>query len=702
MMKKDKLLLYFPLLLGGIVALFLLYNINERKQGGNVRISEICSHNNTIIYGKNGEYDDYIEIHNEQSESIDLSGWRLTDSLDAEEDKPGLFLDGVVLQSGEYYIAFVSREDSMGGFALSEGDYVYLIDADGKQVDVVQVPDIEEDMVMAYLAEDKIWQNNYMPSPGNVNEKKVVEQLNMLGEQYTPTFSAESGFFDSDFYLEMSTQDDCSIYYTLDGSKPTEDSILYTEPILINDVTQQPNKWSIRTDFSVVEYRIPDEPVDKCTIIRAVAISKEGIYSKEKTASYFVGYGERYGYSNGYVISIVTDPENLFSDEKGICVIGNVGKNNKDTLDSGYQAVVNYNRDGEGWRRPAVVHVFDEEKNCVYQEEIMLGIHGGNSTLSAQKGFNLISRNGETLFTGIFGGEHKSLILRAGGVNDIRSTKFRDVLNQRLVRNRNIAIQETIPCQVFLDGEYWGFYNLRERLDLSMIASKYNVPEENIIFIKKTNVIGRSEEEKKLYDEVVYFASTHDLSLNENYRKMEEWIDVQSYIEYCCMEIYCANSDSFANNFAMWRTDIISEQPYCDGKWRWVIFDTDDSTSMLKDLGMTEPQIDSFVDGYWHRSPMDDALFSSLIENEEFRIRFAETFYDMSANDYDIDRVYEHIDELESTYTEGCVLSHRRYYDPLYTEEQYHDEVGEVSFFYASRAYFIVPYMEEHIVNYPQ
>lgn len=692
--------MYVLLILGEIAVILSLFITKESEQLYSVRISEICSHNNTVIYGENGEYDDYIELHNTNSEPIDLSGWCLTDSLDKKEDGVGLFLDEVVLQGDDYYIAFVSKERSSSGFSLSKGDYVYLLDAEGKQVDVVEVPEIENDKAMVYFEEEETWINNCLPSPGLENKKIIEEKPCMLDDEYIPVFSKQSGFYDSDFYLEMKTVEGYDIYYTLDGSVPSKDSMLYKEPILIEDVTANPNKWCTRTDFSVVEYRIPDEPVDKCTIVRAVAVSEAGEYSEENTASYFVGYNERYGYKKGYVISIITDPDNLFSDEKGIYVIGKVGENNKDTLELGYKAIANYNRDGEGWRRPAVVHVFDEEKECIYQQEIMLGIHGGYSTLSAQKGFNLIANEGENIFPGIFGGEHTSLILRAGGVNDIQSTKFRDVLNQYLVKDRNVAIQEALPCQVFLDGEYWGFYNLRERLDLSMISSKYNVPEENIIFVKNSIVIGRDDEQRKLYESVVEFAQKNDMAMTENYRKISEWIDIQSYIDYCCMEIYCANSDAFLNNYAMWRTDIISEEPYCDGKWRWVIFDTDDSTNMLKSMEMTEPQTDSFIEGHWHMEPMDEPLFSSLIENEEFRVRFAETFYDMSANEYDIDRVYEHIDALEAEYTEGCVLSHRRYYDPLYTEEQYHEQVGEVSFFYASRAYFIVSYMEEHILNY--
>ena len=58
-------------------------------------------------------------------------------------------------------------------------------------------------------------------------------------------------------------------------------------------------------------------------------------------------------------------------------------------------------------------------------------------------------------------------------------------------------------------------------------------------------------------------------------------IDIQSYIDYYAFEIYVANCDSISNNYAMWRTRNVKSSPYYDGKWRWILYDTDDSTGMV-------------------------------------------------------------------------------------------------------------------------
>ena len=509
---KGKIALLVLLLVG----LFIIgIGYNEKSDKKNIYISEICSHNDTIVYDNYGDFHDYIELHNRGNESVDLDGWYLTDSLNDVSNRR-LLLDEIVLEGGDYYIAFVAKE--LCDYALSEGDCIYLFDSSGKEVDAVKVPKIDDEKSYAFLEDEGKWVNNLASTPGKKNENITIEvETEVLGKAFIPEFSVESGFYNTDFYLEMETEEGCEIYYTVDGSRPTTESILYNGPIYISDATKKPNKWCERTDLSVIDYEVPNYLVDKCTIIRAASFDKDGRCSEEKAASYFVDFDGRYGYGKGYTVSIISEPDNLFSDEKGIYVIGSVGKMNHDTLDLGYNAIVNYTKDGKGWRRPAIIHVFDENKNCIYQQEILLGIHGGYSTREVQKSFNLIAKEGERILPGLFGDKHESLILRAGGVNDTASTKIRDVLNQSLVEERNITTQKAFPCQVFLDGEYWGLYNLQERLDPAMIASKYNISKDNIILLKNGNVLGKDNTYSNYYKQVLDYAKSNDLSKTEKY-----------------------------------------------------------------------------------------------------------------------------------------------------------------------------------------
>ena len=149
------------------------------------------------------------------------------------------------------------------------------------------------------------------------------------------SFSRESGFYDNDFYLKIYSPRG-EVYYSLDGTDPTNKSIYYTEPIHIGDASNNENVYSMRQDTSAgfktelirkysrndPNYKVPDFLVDKCTIVRAVVYYGNDRYSNIKSASYFVGFDNKRGYNNLNFCSIISDPENFFGYENGIMVLG--------------------------------------------------------------------------------------------------------------------------------------------------------------------------------------------------------------------------------------------------------------------------------------------------------------------------------------------------------------------------------------------
>ena len=93
-------------------------------------------------------------------------------------------------------------------------------------------------------------------------------------------FSAKSGFYNNGFSLTITADDGADIYYTLDGSIPTADSTKYTSPIEIKDASAEENRLSARKDIAqpidAAEDFVPKSAVDKATVVRAVAIGKNG------------------------------------------------------------------------------------------------------------------------------------------------------------------------------------------------------------------------------------------------------------------------------------------------------------------------------------------------------------------------------------------------------------------------------------------
>lgn len=208
------------------------------------------------------------------------------------------------------------------------------------------------------------------------------------------------------------------------------------------------------------------------------------------------------------------------------------------------------------------------------------------------------------------------------------------------------------------------------------------------------------EEDYQLYDSVLKFAENNDLSVSENYEKIETMIDIESYIDYFCFQIYVANSDSVTNNFSLWRSKTVEDAGYCDGRWRWILYDTDDSAGMVHSGKITKPEVNSFVEGYWDISPMQDPLFSSLFQNQEFRAQFAETFVEMAEENFAPERVNRMIDQLYEEYAEGSIASHQRFVDGDYTEQRYQTEVDVVRDFFNRRPEYILGYLKDILEQY--
>lgn len=654
-----------------------------------IRINEVCSHNQTVTYNRQGEFEDYVELYNFSDEEIDLTGFYITDS---HGNSNKYVIKDVVLGAGEYEIFYVNASN---GVAVSDGDVLYLSNSQGKILDSVEVPILDIDKVYAINEENGEWEMNKSPTPAmsnlnsQIEEKVVIEDENVI-----PIFSKANGFYEEEFMLEITSPQGWDIFYTLDGSTPTEDSIRYKGPILIEDVSYKENIYSSIENISVEEVYVPNFMVDKCNVIRAIAISNEtGVYSKEAYASYFIGYEKRYGYEDIYVVSLITDKENLFSEDKGIYVVGNVGAWNwtEDGTD-----ITNYSCEGKGWRRDAHIQLFDTNRKERYSQDIDISIHGGWSVVFNQKSFNLLGKDridGEKSYVlpGMFGDKSTSLMLRAGGYRDLFSTKFRDKLNHDLVEDRNITVLKAIPCQVFLNGEFWGTYNLQERIDKGLIENKYGVKEEDVVVIKNTNVVGGDEEDYQLYSNVVKYARNHDLSDPIFYSEIEKMIDIQSYIDYYCFQIYVANCDSVANNYSCWRTKNIKDEAYYDGKWRWILYDTDDSLGMVD--GLACHYTDSFNEGHWTTNPMQDDLFKALLKNEKYKRQFVETFLEMAEINFDCNYTNEIVNSYCEEYMQATVLSHRRFLNEQYTEELYLEEVEDIRKFFYKRKEDIVEYM---------
>lgn len=227
------------------------------------------------------------------------------------------------------------------------------------------------------------------------------------------TFSTPSGFYENGFFLEI--ESDNPIYYTLDCTEPTENSSLYTKPIWIDDVSKNENRYSAKEDVSfefkedlLVElgitwkqgYIIPQNPVDKAVVVRAVSIDNSGNSCEAETAIYFVGYNEKTCYDGMGIISITTDPDELFDKDTGIYVVGTTFISKAITnyyfnsIHSHYDIwEANYNQHGKDWEVPAKVMIWDQDRKLLLDGKFGIRIQGKTSRAKPNKSLNIYARD---------------------------------------------------------------------------------------------------------------------------------------------------------------------------------------------------------------------------------------------------------------------------------------------------------------------
>jgi len=524
---------------------------------------------------------------------------------------------------------------------------------------------------------------------------------------YFPTdvlsFSSESGFYDEEFFLEMYAPAGSTIFYTLDSSDPNENSQVYTEPILITDASNNENVYSMITDVTPdyrkdllnqanvgsYGYELPSENIDKATVVKAIAVDADGNRSEICTGVYWVGFNDKDAYDDINIISIITDPNNLFDYEDGIYVMGRVFENN---LVNGQMItpidpnigwwIGNYTQRGREWEKEAEVSLWNHERELIYSGKLGLRIQGGSSRGFANKSLNLFARkeygadkvNGQNIFQNGFVMGSMNLYCGAHG-----TAKCPDYLVNTVATDLNISTREFQPYMLFLDGEFWGVYWLMPRYEEEYFETNYNVYGDNVVAVKLGYVeIGQTDDIDLYYDMVAWISSS-DMSIPENYRKANELIDIDSCLDYYATEIYIANVDWPINNVALWRTRDVASGKYSDGKWRWVLYD----------VNLSMESQNAYGDWVEYAAVKDD-MFASLLYSDEFESALEERLVYLAQNYFNPDKINPFIDNYEASMADAMELEYKRFYGDNRTIDDFYNGCENIRLFFNERYQYVM------------
>ena len=285
-----------------------------------IRLNEVCCANFSLYSDESGRCGDYVELINTGDAPVSLEGYFISDNpkkrdrfrLPARNLEPG----GLLLLWADD--AGKSGTDPGGSihlnFSLKPGETVYLSSPRGALLDEVPVPARYKNVSLSRL------EDQWVLAQGTPTQDNHRGRLFTPPTLEPPTLSLASGFYTEPQSLSLTAAPGCEIRCTLDGSVPTPDSPLYTAPLSLTDISDQPNRVVSQPNTTPDRSGAITEPVDKAPVLRAAAFDAAGRRSETVTAVYFIG--ERFAeYEKRPVLSIVADPVDLFG-WYGICVTG--------------------------------------------------------------------------------------------------------------------------------------------------------------------------------------------------------------------------------------------------------------------------------------------------------------------------------------------------------------------------------------------
>jgi hypothetical protein len=445
--------------------------------------------------------------------------------------------------------------------------------------------------------------NTYGRRPNGANswyyfDSPTPDTTNNTSAYYTnyltkPTFSLDAGFYNASQILSL-TSSTGLVRYTLDGKDPNLSSPVYTSPLII----------------------------DSTVVVRARTYSLNPLElpSEILTNTYFINENITLP-----VVSLVSDPYNLFDYNYGIYVMGP----GADSINIPFQGANFW----QGWERPANVEYFDKKGRLGFETPSSISIQGNYSKAWPQRGFSVKTSEdykGTIIDYPLFPDKpgitlYKSFNIRNAG-SDWNTTHMRDRFNQKNAqKSTSIDMMDGRPAVLFINGKYWGVYELREKQDKDYIENNSGVSANKIDFLEfDGNIINGSNAG---FLSMTNFISSNNMATADNYNIAKNMLDVENFCDYFITETYIINIDwlgSYTNNIKFWRPN----NPV--GKWRYILWDTDISLGFATAWGSGADTTD-FLNTAINppTSNPHSLMLKSLLANTEFKNYFVDRYADL-------------------------------------------------------------------------
>lgn len=591
--------------------LLLLWPFANPSASAQVVINELSAANwSTINLG--GEFEDWVELYNGGAASADLSGWFLSD--DPSEPAKWSFPAGSSIGPNGRLVVICSGKDAVitgmphTSFKLTqtEQEYVVLSDAAQSLVDQFWIDrPTQKDHSWGRTTDGAAgWSIFLAPTPGAPNAAASSYYADK------PTLSPVAGGYPGTVSVSVTVPPGCSVRYTLDGEEPTATSALYVGPFNLNATA----------------------------CVRAAAFSA----------------------APGVPPSFIETSTYLINETHTVPVW---------SVAAGADVLAFLNSPGNTTVAEGNIEYFDANLDLLDETVGEFNEHGGTSNSNDQRGMDYIVRDEfgydhqieNQLFRGSDRDEFERIILKgAAGDNypGYDGAHIRDAYVQSLSQRIGLKLDERSyePCVVYVNGQYWGVYETREKVDDNDFTEfYYDQPGEHVDLIQEYGSIWADYGTTGGWWNLYQFITGNDMSIPANYAVVKDSLSTLSMIDHMIINEYVANGSWLAFNTMWWR----GKDPGGDHKkWGYCCWDMDWILGAPQnEFGFPEstPQNDpcdhenEAIGGQASPSNFASthfAMFNRLMENDEFRSEYLVRYAQLIANGLDCATTVGHLDSL--------------------------------------------------------
>jgi hypothetical protein len=567
--------------------LFILFSTGlfHQKTDGQVIVNEFSAANLDGLTDNYGEHEDWIELYNAGTSTVDLAGYFLSDNINNSDKWP--IPAGVNIAPGEFLIIFASDRDEVSGFnnvhagfklTQTQQEYIALFDPQENLVDAVQILQPNQaNHSTGRLSDGSLeWGVFQNPSPGGPNAGGYA------GYAPKPVFSHAPGFYPASLSLVLSAPSNLQVRYTLDGSEPTPTSPLFTAPLLISQTT----------------------------VVKARVISNDAAILPGFTEAntYFIG--------QSHTIPVIS----ISGNDVGILMEGaqNEPRGSFEYFDGG---------------------VLADEAYGEYNK------HGNDSWAYAQRGIDYITRDqlgyassiGHQIFPGKDRDNFQRIIIKAAANDNYPfagGAHIRDAYIHALSQEADLELDERTyePCVLYVNGKYWGVYEIREKVDDSDFTRHYyDQGEKWIDYIKTWGGTWEEYGSRVEWDQLHSYILGNDMSDSANYEYVKERLNVLSLIDYMIINTHVVCMDWLNWNTAWWR----GRKP--DGgarQWRYTLWDMDATFGHYVNYTGIPDVTPSAQPCFAQDLPSDfeghGDLVTALMANQEFHSLYVNRYADLN------------------------------------------------------------------------